>query len=189
MNWTLFFLVLSLLFLCGILLLAAALMRVKEQLGAIQEVLDDIEKGNLNRRILTRKSDMARTICYHVNEIVVKDQTQLVQLKRSEQSYKRLMTSLSHDVKTPLASLTGYLEAVYEKMVTGDEKETYISVALDKAQQLKNFVEALFEWVKLDAKEQIFQFEPFKQRNLLMRSTFPMRSILCVSIEMPMPGF
>lgn len=43
--------------------------------------------------------------------------------------------------------------------MTGEEKDEYIGVALDKAHFLKDFVESLFEWVKLDAKEQIFQFE------------------------------
>lgn len=81
------------------------------------------------------------------------------QLKQSEQAYKRLMTSLSHDVKTPLASLFGYLDAVENGLVAGEEKEAYIHVAVEKACHLKHFVEALFEWVKLDAKEQVFHFE------------------------------
>jgi signal transduction histidine kinase len=71
------------------------------------------------------------------------------------------MTSLSHDVKTPLASLVGYLEAIENGLVTGQEKDEYIHVASDKAHHLKDFVTALFEWVKLDAKEQIFHFELF----------------------------
>lgn len=69
------------------------------------------------------------------------------------------MTSLSHDVKTPLASLVGYLEAVTENLVAGEEKETYIQIATEKAHQLKEFVESLFEWVKLDAGEQVYHFE------------------------------
>lgn len=69
------------------------------------------------------------------------------------------MTSLSHDVKTPLASLVGYLEAVENKIVTGEEKDEYIHVAHEKAQYMKSFVENLFEWVKLDSGEQIFHFE------------------------------
>ena len=44
-------------------------------------------------------------------------------------------------------------------MVTGVEQEEYIRVAMEKAHHLKDFVTALFEWVKLDAGEQIFHFE------------------------------
>lgn len=159
MNWTLIFFFSALLCICVIVYLATRLCRVKEQLSIIKDALEDIKKGNLNRRILTRKSDMTKSICYNINEIAINDQEQLIRLKQSEQAYKRLMTSLSHDVKTPLTSLVGYLEAIQKKIVTGEEKDEYIDVALDKAHHLKNFVESLFEWVKLDAKEQIFQFE------------------------------
>ncbi|WP_312943070.1 HAMP domain-containing sensor histidine kinase [Oscillibacter sp.] len=159
MNWTLIFFFTTLLCICVIAYLATKLYRVKEQLSIIKDALEDIKKGNLNRRILTRKSDLTKTICYNINEIAINNQAQLVRLKQSEQAYKRLMTSLSHDVKTPLTSLVGYLEAIQEKIVTGDEKDEYIGVALNKAHHLKDFVESLFEWVKLDAKEQIFQFE------------------------------
>ena len=142
-----------------IVYLITKLWRVRTQLSFIKNATDDIKSGNLNRRILTRESDMAKQVCYDINEIAMNGQLQLIQQKQSEQAYKRLMTSLSHDVKTPLASLVGYLDAVEHNIVSGEEKEEYIHVAYEKAQNLKHFVEALFEWVKLDSKEQVFHFE------------------------------
>lgn len=139
--------------------LLAKLHRIREQLSLIKDALTDIKNGNLNRRVLARGSDLTKQICYDINEIAMSSQSRLIQQKQSEQAYKRLMTSLSHDVKTPLASLVGYLEAVESKMVTGVEQEEYIRVATEKAYHLKDFVTALFEWVKLDAGEQIFHFE------------------------------
>ena len=139
--------------------LLTRLHRVRGQLSLIKDALTDIKAGNMNRRVLARESDMTKQICYDINEIAMSSQSRLIQQKQSEQAYKRLMTSLSHDVKTPLASLVGYLEAVESKMVTGAEQEEYIRVAAEKAHHLKEFVIALFEWVKLDAGEQIFHFE------------------------------
>lgn len=133
--------------------------RVQKQLSLIKEALDDLKKGNLNRRILVQENDMTRQICYDINEIAISSQSLLIQQRQAEQAYKRLMTSLSHDVKTPLTSLVGYLEAIENGLVTGQEKEEYFTVASDKAHRLKDFVTALFEWVKLDAGEQIFHFE------------------------------
>lgn len=139
--------------------LLTRLHRVRGQLSLIKDALMNIKSGNLNRRVLVRESDMTKQICYDINEIAMSSQSRLIQQKQSEQAYKRLMTSLSHDVKTPLASLVGYLEAVESKMVTGAEQEEYIRVAAEKAHHLKEFVTVLFEWVKLDAGEQIFHFE------------------------------
>lgn len=142
-----------------ILYLAFKLRRVGGQLSVIKDALEDMKAGNLNRRVLARESDMTRRICYDINEIAINSQAQLIRQRQSEQAYKRLMTSLSHDVKTPLASLVGYLEAVESRIVTGAEREEYIRVAQEKAQNLKHFVETLFEWAKLDAGEQVFHFE------------------------------
>lgn len=139
--------------------LVLKLRRVWEQLALIQDALADIKTGNLNRRVLARENDMTKQICYDINEIALENQARFIQQKQAEQSYKRLMTSLSHDVKTPLASLVGYLEAIEHGLVVGEEKEEYIHVASDKAYRLKDFVISLFEWVKLDAREQIFHFE------------------------------
>ena len=104
--------------------LLGKLHRVRGQLFLIRDALNDIKAGNLNRRVLARESDLTKQICYDINEIAMSSQSRLIQQKQSEQAYKRLMTSLSHDVKTPLASLVGYLEAVESKMVTGAEKRS-----------------------------------------------------------------
>lgn len=142
-----------------ILYLVLKLRRIREQLSIIKDALDDLKSGNLNRRVLARENDMTRQVCYDINEIAINSQSRLIQQRQAELAYKRLMTSLSHDVKTPLASLVGYLEAIEKGLVTGREKDDYIHVASDKAHRLKGFVTALFEWVKLDAGEQSFHFE------------------------------
>ncbi|MDV9721354.1 HAMP domain-containing sensor histidine kinase [Clostridioides difficile] len=166
MNTNVYLLLILVLSLIIIAYLVSALIRVRTQLTLIKDALEDIKNGNLNRRILTDENDITKQICYDINEMAINSQSQLIQQKQSEQAYKQLMTSLSHDVKTPLASLVGYLEAVESKIVVGDEKDEYIHVASDKAHYLKNFVENLFEWVKLDSKEQVFHFDIFDLNEL-----------------------
>lgn len=142
-----------------IVYLVIKLYHINEQISFIRDVLEDIKTGNLNRRVLVQEKDITKQICYDINQIAIDSQSQLIRQKQSEQAYKRLMTSLSHDVKTPLSSLVGYLEAVESGLVSGEEKDEYIYVAFEKSQHLKHFVENLFEWVKLDSGEQVFHFE------------------------------
>ena len=172
--------------------LLTRLHRVRGQLSLIKDALMDIKSGNLNRRVLVRESDMTKQICYDINEIAMSSQSRLIQQKQSEQAYKRLMTSLSHDVKTPLASLVGYLEAVESKMVTGAEQEEYIRVAAEKAHHLKEFVTVLFEWVKLDAGEQIFHFELCDLNELsrnIMADWVPLLENHNLSYEIEIPAY
>ena len=146
-------------FLLVTIYLIGKLHRVRQQLSFISDALEDLKGGNLNRRVLAQENDMTKKICYGINEIATNSQIRLIQQIQAEQAYKRLMTSLSHDVKTPLASLVGYLEAIENGLVTGAEKDEYTHVAFEKANRLKDFVATLFEWVKLDAGEQIYHFD------------------------------
>lgn len=149
-----------------IILLLSKLGHVHGQFSLIKDALEDMKQGNLNRRVLARESDMTKLICYDINQIAISNQARLIGQRQADQAYKRLMTSLSHDVKTPLASLVGYLEAIESGIVSGEEKEEYLHVAFNKSQLLKHFVESLFEWVKLDAGEQLFHFEYFDLNEL-----------------------
>lgn len=174
----------------AILFLVAKLRRVHTQLSFIMDATNDIKGGNLNRRVLAQESDLTKQICYDINEIAMNGQLQLIQQKQSEQAYKRLMTSLSHDVKTPLASLVGYLEAIETEIVSDEEKDEYIHVAYDKAQHLKHFVETLFEWVKLDAREQIFHFEMCDLNELtrdIIADWVPVLESHCFEYEIDIP--
>lgn len=116
-----------------VLFLFAKIRRVREQISIIEEALEDIKYGNLNRRMLAKRNDMTRKICYDINDVVIKNRMQLIKQKQSEQAYKRLMTSIFHDVKTPLASLVGYLEAIECRIVAEEEKDEYVHVAYEKA--------------------------------------------------------
>ena len=89
MNVNLFLLIAFCIALLFILFLVTKLRRVRGQLSIIEEALEDIKSGNLNRRMLTKKNDMTRKICYGINDIAMNSQTQRIRQKQSEQSYKR----------------------------------------------------------------------------------------------------
>ena len=63
------------------------------------------------------------------------------------------MTSLSHDVRTPLTTLIGYLDAAHKGLVTGKDRDDYIEIACRKAHDLKEYIDVLFDWFKLNSDE------------------------------------
>ncbi len=63
------------------------------------------------------------------------------------------MTSLSHDVRTPLTTLIGYLDAAHKGIVTGKDRDDYIETARRKAHDLKEYIDILFDWFKLNSNE------------------------------------
>lgn len=141
------------LLLMALLSLVWKLRQTREQISDMEEILKDIQQGNGNRRILLPEHNIAASLAYRMNEIVYSYEKKLVDLKRIEKANKELMTSLSHDVRTPLTTLIGYLDAAHRGMVMGQEREEYIGIANRKAYDLKNYIDILFDWFKLNSDE------------------------------------
>lgn len=130
----------------------------KKKLRQILCILEDIENGNLHRKFLAHANDPAADICYKMNEIVLSCKNQLNDASNNEKVNRQLLANLSHDVKTPITSLMGYLDAVKCEVVIGTEKDEYIEIASCKAQELKDYIDKLFEWVKLSSHERCYDF-------------------------------
>lgn len=129
------------------------LLGVKRQLKDMTDALNDIDAGNGNRRILAVGNELTADLSYKMNEIVTRYEEQLSGLRVADKTNRQLMTSLSHDVRTPLTTLIGYLDASHRGVVTGKEREVYLEIARHKAHDLKDYIDVLFDWFKLNSSE------------------------------------
>lgn len=70
-----------------------------------------------------------------------------------------MVTSLSHDIRTPLTSLIGYLEVLENESLTPIEQEEFLKVAKRKSLDLSSYIQSLFEWLKLESGEWVYHME------------------------------
>ena len=152
----------ALLFLVGgaILVLAGKLYQARKSVRDMNEALEDIRNGNLNRRILAAPDNILAPFFYKINDIMEGYRDTIAELNERDQANRQMMTSLSHDVRTPLTTLIGYLDAVHSHLVEGGEREAYIETAREKAHSLQMYVEDLFEWFKLNSNERVLEIAP-----------------------------
>ena len=127
--------------------------RVKKQIAEMTDALVDVKNGNGNRRILSATNELVAPLAYEINEIVVAYESRLSIVRQTEETNRQLMTSLSHDVRTPLTTLIGYLDAAHKGIVTGKDRDDYIETARRKAHDLKEYIDVLFDWFKLNSNE------------------------------------
>lgn len=119
----------------------------------MSDALEDIKNGNGNRRILSEIHELTAPIAWQINDIVRSYEDRLSACRQTEEANRQLMTSLSHDVRTPLTTLIGYLDAVHRGIIAQEEYEDYVETARRKAHDLKDYIDVLFDWFKLGSGE------------------------------------
>lgn len=166
------------------------LIGVKRQLKDMMDALIDIESGNGNRKILATNDELTADLSYKINQIVYRYERQILQLKAADETNRQIMTSLSHDVRTPLTTLIGYLDAVHRGVIVGKEREEYLEIARRKAHDLKDYIDILFDWFKLNSSEFALAIERVEIAELtrnILKDWIPIfeESYLDYKIEIP----
>lgn len=156
------------------IVLCCKVISINKKISKSNEILDDIKNGNGNRRILSKDDDNFSEIIYKINEIVYLYEEKLTEFRKKENANNQLLTSLSHDIRTPLTSIIGYTDAIKKELLkdglnykydlqnviennntleNNNVIENYIDIVREKSYSLKEYLDNVFDWFKLNSNE------------------------------------
>jgi two-component system OmpR family sensor kinase len=94
---------------------------------------------------------------------------QLKKLREIDHHRRELVANVSHDLRTPLASLQGYIETLLlkEGQLSPEEQRRFLEIANKHSERLGRLIDELFELAKLDAKVTPLHVEPFSMAELV----------------------
>ena len=117
------------------------------QLNHILEELHLIAEGQYDRRIPFRLSGDMGQVVNSINRLVDSTVNALEDERAIEKSKDELITNVSHDIRTPLTSILGYLGLIVNQPnVESADAKRYAEIAYSKAEQMKLLVDDLFEY-------------------------------------------
>lgn len=120
------------------------------QMNHIIRELHYIAQGHLDHRIPFRLKGSEQHVITSVNALVDSAVQSMDDERKIEKSKDELITNVSHDLRTPLTSIIGYLGLIEDKQYRSEEDILkYTHIAYEKAKQMKNLVEDLFEYTKV----------------------------------------
>lgn len=109
-----------------------------------------IAQGHLDHRIPFRLKGNEQHVITSVNALVDSAVQSMDDERKIEKSKDELITNVSHDLRTPLTSIIGYLGLIEDKQYQNEEDILkYTHIAYEKAKQMKNLVDDLFEYTKV----------------------------------------
>jgi len=155
----------------GLILFALLTGRLKRLSKAVGEynVAEPLELTQLPITRSHGKGDEIDRLASTFKKMAEKIQDQMKELRESDNLRRELIANVSHDLRTPLSTLQGYVETLLlkESQLSEDEKRTYLETAVKHCERLGNLVSELLELAKLESGQIRLQYEPFNLSELV----------------------
>ena len=138
------------------------------QLRHIISELHYIANGHFDHRISFSVNNDMQKVIDSINSLVDSTVGAINEEKAIEQSKDELITNVSHDIRTPLTSIIGYLGLLKNGAVTSQEDMLkYINIAYDKAEQMRSLANNLFEYTTLKSTKTKLNVTPINIKGMM----------------------
>ncbi|SFF17961.1 His Kinase A (phospho-acceptor) domain-containing protein [Paenibacillus catalpae] len=126
--------------------------QLQNEMKNITRTTAEVRSGNLNLRYRLHTNHKALSeLGAELNRLVDYFQKAFERTRFLEEERKRMIANMSHDLRTPLTSLLGYMEALQQDTsLSAEEKEAFLRVAVNKGDDLLALLQDFFELARLE---------------------------------------
>lgn len=115
----------------------------------ISQGIEQIAGGNFDSRLPVRGGDELGALADNINKMTAQLKLSIEEERRAERTKAELVTNVSHDLRTPLTSIIGYLGLIEEDRYRDEvELRHYAQIAYEKSMRLKTMIDDLFEFTR-----------------------------------------
>ena len=146
MNISLLLLTIILFCICIFLMLKLCL--IKHSIKEIEKSFSYILKSDTNNLITISSSDKdIKSLTININDNLTELRKQTLQYKSGNQELKKIITNISHDLRTPLTAIKGYIDLIQQENLSNKQKQ-YLKIVEKKSNELTELTEQLFDFSK-----------------------------------------
>lgn len=142
---------------------------ITRRFRSITKQVKEFELGRLDRRIETTSQDELGRLAHAVNQMADTIQAQMAGLRERDDLRREFIANISHDLRSPLTSIQGYVETAIMKneALSAEERLEYLQIILEDTARLGGLISQLLELSKLDAAQARVELEPFSPCELV----------------------
>ncbi|MFD1471723.1 sensor histidine kinase [Companilactobacillus mishanensis] len=134
----------------------------------VERELAKIADGDLNQQLHLEVNPRLQGIVNSINSLISNTNNHIAEQRRSEKSKDELITNVSHDIRTPLTSIIGYLGLIESKNYEDlDQILKYTHVAYKKSLEMQNLVNDLFEYTNVQHANSTLSMTKFDMAQML----------------------
>jgi len=133
------------------------------------ETVTKFKEGDLSVRVCKNAKGDFPVLGDTFNEMADTIVANIAELKSVENLRRELIANVSHDLRTPLAIMQGYVETLMIKdgKLDANSRKKYLNIILNSSEKLSELITQLFEYAKLEARQMELKKEPFQMTDLV----------------------
>ena len=134
---------------------------VVHPLGRLQEATKKIRDGNLDFALEVENDDEIGQLCQDFEEMRMRLKENAEEKIQYDKENKELISNISHDLKTPITAIKGYVEGIMDGVASSPEKlDRYIRTIYNKANEMDTLINELTLYAKIDTNRIPYNFAP-----------------------------
>lgn len=165
---------------------------ITKNLRKYVDTVTRFKEGDLKARVCQDAKGDFPVLADTFNGMADKIVANIDELKSVENLRRELIANVSHDLRTPLAIMQGYVETllIKEETISTEDRQKYLNIIMDGSEKLSGLIAQLFEYAKLEARQIEPNKEPFQLADLV-QDTFAKYKLLAeeksitVKVEQP----
>lgn len=147
-------------------LLAASLLFSRLRLRDLRRQLRFIRENDTNLEVITNSRAEA-PLAMEINTILREQKQQRAQAIRTEQELRDAVTHISHDLRTPLTSASGYLQMLSREGLSDEKRSRYLAVVISRIAVVRELLDSLLELARIEAGQGGDGFSPLPAAQIL----------------------
>jgi signal transduction histidine kinase len=148
--------------LLSILLLYVISRRFSRPLTEMNLISREIATGNFKRRVRIRTRDEVGQLAMNFNAMA--DALEKLELMR-----RTFVANVSHELKSPLTSMRGYIQGVLDHNIDREEEEKYLRIALDETERMNRLINELLDLSQIQTGQFSMKFRVFDINETIRR--------------------
>ncbi len=149
-----------------IIVLLTFIFRYKRDIKYISKQIINSKGKYCNIRMNTLNKDIEKLVL-SINDLYEENQKTNIKIKKHEEKLKSSIANISHDLRTPLTSIMGYIQLIKDTNLSEEEKVKYIKIVERRTESLQSLITSFYELSRIESDEYKFDLKAVNLGNML----------------------
>jgi signal transduction histidine kinase len=141
---------------------------LRRNINSIADGLNSINSTKTNSKILLPSGNkLIKKLALAINTSLEAKQQTEAEYKRMDLEIRQAIANISHDLRTPLTSIMGYMQLIEDDTLPETERKQYIDIIKNRSKSLQLLISSFYDLSRLEAREYKFEFKTINLYNII----------------------